>query len=112
MKNISVEKVMYAILRRFAKAMDEDEQNPNFSKDVGHEAFGISEKKWTNIILDMKNAGLIEGIDIIKNGNRDYDIVHINRAKITLLGRKYLKDNNIFAKSYAVAKELREWIKL
>ncbi len=112
MKNISVEKIIYAVLRRLAKAMDEDEKIPKFNQDIGHEAFGISEKKWTNIILDMKNAGYIDGIDIIEDGNEDYDKIHINRARITLPGRKYLKVNSILAKSYEAAKELREWIKM
>ena len=110
-KDISVEKVIYAMLRRFAKAMDEDEQNPNFN-DIRHEAFGVSIGKWTNIVRDMFKSGYIEGIDIIPDGNSDYDIIHIDRAKITLQGREYLKENSIWAKTYEAIKEVREWVQI
>jgi len=112
MKNVSVEKIIYAVFRRLEKAMDDDEQDPNIKQDVGYEAFGISEKRWSNIILEMQNAGLIKGVDIIGNGNQGYNTIHVNRAMITFSGRKYLKENSILAKSCEAAKELREWIKM
>ena len=59
----------------------------------------------------MKEEGLIEGIEIIEHGYRDYDIVHINRARITVRGREYLKENSLLVKSYRIVKELRDWIK-
>lgn len=112
MGHISIEKVIYAILKRYEKAMENDEQNIDFSKEIGPGFFDISKKQWTNIFLDIQKAGYIEGIHEIEDGNKDYNIIHINQAKITLLGRKYLKDNSSFAKTYNIAKELRDWVKL
>ena len=101
-------KAIYKILERLDKAQDED--RPDF-KDISAKSLGISEKRWTNVLLMMKDARLVDGITV--NGpfgqNCEYMII-IDNAKITLYGLKWLDENSATNKILKAAKEIKDLI--
>lgn len=83
------EKIIYTMLKRLEKAMDEDE--PDF-KDIRHEALGISEERWKSIILMLLDENLITKVDVIQDGNKRLPKLFIRDMRITLKGLNYLKE--------------------
>lgn len=86
---ISTEKIIYTILKRLETAMDE--VKPDFM-DIMHEAIGISETRWKNIILMLLDEHLITNVDVIPDGNSRLPILLMSDARITLRGINYMEE--------------------
>lgn len=97
-------KVIYKILERLEKAMDEERFN---WKEISYEKFEISQQKWIKIIEIMKQEGFIEGINIYKDlqGNIQVDGLDI---RITFKGLVFLAENSNTAKIINAAKLIKD----
>lgn len=100
-------KVIYKILERLEKAMDEEEFDWH---EIDHRAFGISELKWTRIIQLMLERGLIDGFSLINTMGRTYPGVKPIDPRITFEGLEYLAENSNTAKIINAAKLLKDTI--
>lgn len=64
---------------------------------IGHEALGIPEAYWTQIMRELCNRGYVTGIEVKFTTTRDY--VHMPDPKITLDGVEFLMDNKMMSKA-------------
>ncbi|HDK7179298.1 TPA: dihydrolipoyl dehydrogenase [Clostridium botulinum] len=99
--------IIYKILSRLDKAMDEE--NSDLS-DISFEALEISEIKWVRILQMMVERGLIDGVEFIDFCGQSYPSVKFMDIRITLEGIEYLMDNSTQAKLFRAAKELKDFI--
>ncbi|WP_352404523.1 YjcQ family protein [Sporanaerobacter acetigenes] len=100
-------KVIYKMLERLEKAMDEERFDWH---EIDHEAFGISELKWTRIILLMQERGLIDGFSLVHMMGQTYPGIKPIDPRITFEGLEYLAENSNTAKIINVAKLLKDTI--
>lgn len=89
-------KLRYAIL----KEIDKD------NKILSNENFGVSYKDFYNQVVFLDREGYIT--KPIYGSNKIFSFA---TCVITEKGEDYLESNSTLSKSYAVAKEIRDWIK-
>lgn len=99
-------KVIYNILERLEKAIDEEDFN---WEEIGPEVFEISEIKWYRIIEIMINKSLITGISINRSLDGQYG-ASVYDPRITFEGLEYLAENSNTAKIINAAKLLKDTI--
>lgn len=97
-------KVIYKILERLEKAMDEERFN---WKEISYEQFGISQEKWRKIIEIMKEEGFIEGINIRKDLQGKVYVDGLD-LRITFKGLVFLAENSNTAKIINAAKLIKD----
>ncbi|MGM0169024.1 hypothetical protein IGI39_003340 [Enterococcus sp. AZ135] len=74
-------------------------------KDVNAELFGLDEKEFLAHISYLYREGYITKPMLASN-----IVYSMAGVSLTGKGEKYLDENSAFAKGYAAAKEIREWI--
>lgn len=72
---------------------------------VSPEVLNISDKKWLEVVQTLLDEGYIAGITIKKNILGDIK-VDIEKARITLSGAQYLKENSAMKKFARVATDI------
>lgn len=97
-------KLIYQILTLLDKYLDHDD--PDWSK-LSAEHFKVTEKRFTNIMLMLYEAGYIDGIEPIPLGGNAYDFKPINPS-ITLRGMEYLEENTTMKKAYRLLKGIKD----
>lgn len=101
-------KIIYKILKRLERAMDEDEFD---KKEIMHEALGISEARWAKIMEMLANEGYVQGVYIINIAGRMYPGIKIADIRITLKGLEYLEENSMMKKAGELVKGVIELMK-
>lgn len=91
-------KVAFSILHELS-----EENIPNF------EDYGLSEKQFAHIILDLQEKRYIKGAIPIQDLS-GYEGCNLSRAYVTLDGLQFLHDNSALMKTYKGLKEVRDWI--
>ena len=84
-------RVIREILTILERSMDDSVLS---SDTLSAKAFGVSETRFTAILVMMIEAGLIEGSKPNKNGQTRPFILHPEKLYITLKGLEYLRDNS------------------
>lgn len=92
------EKLKYAILKR----VDDNK------KEFDHTTFGISKEQFDDEMRYLQRNRYVGGILFADDEAYSYQ----HTIYIEPKGEVFLKENSKLAKSYRVAKEIREWIKL
>ncbi|MFS0950903.1 YjcQ family protein [Enterococcus thailandicus] len=92
-------KIRYAILKEIDNGNHE-----NLDFDI----IGITEEQFNAQLNFLKNEGYIVGGSYGGNGLL---AVTYKFLKLTEKGENFLEENSTFAKTYKVAKEIRDWIK-
>ncbi|ACB83958.1 YjcQ family protein [Natranaerobius thermophilus] len=99
--------IIFQILERLEKAMDEEQFN--WEKEISHEALDISETRWTLIIEMMEENNLIKGLNIDRGAKGDISI-SIHSPRIRLQGLNFLIENSQTAKVINAAKLLKDTV--
>ena len=90
-------KVAFSILKELS-----EETNPSA------EDYGLSEKQFAHIILDLQDKGYIKGALLVRTLSTEG--CKISEAYVTLDGLQFLHDNSALMKTYRGLKEVRDWI--
>lgn len=92
-------KLIYSILKELSVG--------KIPKAVDYE---IEEIVFMNVVKSLIDEGLIANAKAFTDITGKH-IVKLEQSRITLKGLDYLEDNSEFAKTYALFKELWDWIK-
>jgi len=94
MSEFSRRKLRYSILKEMDKG-----------KMPTHETFNIEAQEFIDFLDELQEDSYITGITFTK-------LSAFGRPRLTDKGEQYVDENSGLSKSYKVAKELRDWIKL
>ncbi|MBO2943563.1 hypothetical protein JJQ72_06175 [Paenibacillus sp. F411] len=94
---MKTEKLAFAILKEIEKG----------NQTYDEETFGVTEEEFTDAFRYVVSNNLAK--NILFADDRAYIYT---TATITPEGHTFIKENSSWNKAYAVAKEIREWIKL
>lgn len=94
---MTVEKVAFAILKEIDKG----------NQAYDEETFGVSKEIFSDAFRFVVSRRLAKGVLFADDHAYAYQI-----ATLTSEGKEYINENSTWNKSYAIAKEVREWIKL
>ncbi|WP_050353944.1 YjcQ family protein [Gottschalkia purinilytica] len=100
-------KIIYKILERLDKAMDEERFDWN---EIDHNTFGITKIRWVRIMHIMNENGFIDGVSIVNTIGQKNSEVRFIDIRITLKGLEYLAENSNMGKLITTAKLLKDII--
>lgn len=93
MSDFSRRKLRYSILKELDRG-----------RSITHEKFGITSPEFIAMLHEMQKDDYITGITFTKTHTT-------GTPRPTPLGEQYTDENSGLAKSYKLAKEIRDWIK-
>ncbi len=97
-------RAVYKILSALEKAMD----LPEFDiMQVGPEALGVSQERWSRYLEMMADVGYIKGVTFQANVLGE-TAANAKNIRITLKGLEYLQENSIMRKIYNAARGVVE----
>lgn len=102
-----VKDIMLAILKYLEDSMDDE--RVDFSK-VNANSLDISEQKHSRVLSIMLGDGYIKGFVKVPRVGVAYDGYKAMDPRITSAGMDYLYNNKMSKKTYALLKEIKEWI--
>ena len=72
---------------------------------IGPEQLGVEQNQWLDVMKELLEGGYITGVSIRENIIGEIN-VDITKARITIAGAEYLRDNSAFAKFRNVATDV------
>lgn len=96
--------LIYQILSLLDKYLEYED--PDWSK-LSAENFGVTKARFTNIMIMLCEAGLIDGIGLVPLSDDDYGI-ELRAPRITFSGLRYLMENEALERAYRRNERRRE----
>lgn len=100
-------RIIYRILKFLQQSMDFEE----FDREgFNAQRFGTNENRFHALLIQLQNAGYIEGLNIVQYIRQPKHIEPPIEPKITLKGLEYLEENSLMKQCAALAKGIKEVI--
>lgn len=94
-------RIIYRILKFLQQSMDfEDFDSEGFTA----ERFGTNPNRFQALLIQLQNAGYIEGLSIVQYIRQPEHVELPMRPRITLKGLEYLQENSLMKQAAALAK--------
>ena len=98
-------RIIYRILKHLQQSMDFEEFDyASFTA----ERFGTNPNRFQALLIQLQNAGYIEGLNIVQYIRQPEHIEPPMEPRITLQGLEYLQENSLMKKAAAFAKGVKE----
>lgn len=98
-------RIIYRILKFLQQSMDFEELD---SEGFNAERFGTNPNRFQALLIQLQNAGYIEGLKVVQYIRQPEHIELPMSPKITLKGLEYLQENSLMKKAAAFAKGVKE----
>lgn len=100
-------RIIYRILKFLQQSMDFEE----FDREgFNAQRFSTNENRFHALLIQLQNAGYIEGLNIVQYIRQPKHIEPPIEPKITLKGLEYLEENSLMKQCTALAKGIKDVI--